>query len=365
MSLRIAIACGGTGGHLFPGVAVAEELIRRGHNILLLVSCKQIDALALEGRSHLRSRALPGIGWPGVLSPQLPSFFMKLAQSWSECRSEFEDFHPSAVLGMGGFTSAVPLMLARRRNVPTLIHESNAFPGRVTRLVAPRVSRILLGFGACAAYLRGERCVVTGTPVRLGLERIDRAQAAERYGLNPQAKTVLIMGGSQGARGINNLVIQALPLWQERRDDWQFIHLTGTGDSNIAEINYRRNRLVSVVKPFSQEMEHLYSLADVVISRSGASSLTEISHYGLPSILIPFPAAADDHQTKNAQVFEERGAALVFAESKLTPERLSQTVKDILENESYRNRLSKAAQALAGAGAAERVAEEIEKCIRN
>jgi UDP-N-acetylglucosamine--N-acetylmuramyl-(pentapeptide) pyrophosphoryl-undecaprenol N-acetylglucosamine transferase len=357
--VKIAIACGGTGGHLFPGLAVAEELRQRGHDTLLLVSAKQIDAMALQGANE-NSHALPGIGWPGFLSPRVFKFGRSLLDSWQECGEVYREFKPTAVVGMGGFTSAVPLLLGRRLHLPTLIHESNAIPGRVTRLIAPWMNKTLLGFDSCAHYLRRAHCVFTGTPVRRGLERIDRAVAAEKYGLNPALPIVLIMGGSQGAHGINQLVMKTLPLWHTNREEVQFIHLAGQADANIAEINYRRQRLTAVVEAFSTEMEHFYSLADVVISRSGAASLTELSHYALPSVLVPYPAAADDHQTYNARIFQDAGAARLLVEDKASPEFLHETVTKILEDKTLRARMSAAAHALAGDGAAQRVAEEIE-----
>jgi UDP-N-acetylglucosamine--N-acetylmuramyl-(pentapeptide) pyrophosphoryl-undecaprenol N-acetylglucosamine transferase len=364
--MKIAIACGGTGGHLFPGLAVAEELRQRGHDTLLLVSPKQIDAIALKGAEEQQTHALPGIGWPGFLSPRIFSFAYSLLTSWRECGQVYRDFQPTAVVGMGGFTSAIPLLLGRRLHLPTLIHESNAIPGRVTRMIAPWVNKTLLGFEGCANYLRRAHCVVTGTPVRRGLARIDRAVAAERFGLNPALPVVLIMGGSQGAHGINQLVLKTLPMWHNQREEVQFIHLAGHADSNIAEINYRRQRLTAVVQAFSTEMEHFYSLADVVISRSGAASLTELSHYGLPSILIPYPVAADDHQSYNARIFEQAGAARIQAESKTTPEALYQAVTEMLDNRELRQRMGAAAKKLAGEDAARRVAEEIEaSCNRN
>ena len=358
--MKIAIACGGTGGHLFPGLAVAEELRERGHDTLLLISPKQIDAIALEGAKEQQSHALPGIGWPGFLSPRIFKFVVSLLSSWRECGRVYRDFQPTAVVGMGGFTSAIPLLLGRRLHLPTLIHESNAIPGRVTRMIAPWVNKTLLGFDGCANYLRRAHCVVTGTPVRRGLGRIDRAVAAEKFGLNPALSIVLIMGGSQGAHGINQLVLKTLPMWNTEREQVQFIHLAGQADANIAEINYRRQRLTAVVQAFSTDMEHFYSLADVVISRSGAASLTELSHYGLPSVLIPYPAAADDHQTCNARIFEQAGAARILVESKTTPETLYQAVAELLANQPGRRRMAEAARGLAGDNAAQRVAEEIE-----
>jgi UDP-N-acetylglucosamine--N-acetylmuramyl-(pentapeptide) pyrophosphoryl-undecaprenol N-acetylglucosamine transferase len=362
--LRIAIACGGSGGHLFPGLAVAEELRLRGHETLLLVSSKQIDAVALQGASEQATKAISTVGWPGF-NPRLFRFATTLLRSWKECRAIFREFKPDAVLGMGGFTSAVPLLLASRRHIFTLLHESNAIPGRVTKLVAPRVNRTLLGFSACGSYLPGAHWVVTGTPVRKGLCRVPREEAAEKFGLNPESKTIFVMGGSQGARGINEIVLKMLPFVSNQREHWQFIHLTGNADANIVEINYRRQRLTAVVKPFSSEMEYLYSLADLVIARSGASSLTELSHYGLPSILIPLPTAAHDHQTCNARIFEDAGAATLFAEGKLTAQRLTEEVTRLLNDPAECQRMGHAAHGLAGKEAAKRVAEEIEKCNLN
>jgi UDP-N-acetylglucosamine--N-acetylmuramyl-(pentapeptide) pyrophosphoryl-undecaprenol N-acetylglucosamine transferase len=366
LPMKIAIACGGTGGHLFPGLAVAEELRQRGHDTLLLVSPKQIDAIALKGAEQQQTHALPGIGWPGMLSPRVFKFGLSLVTSWRECSRVYRDFQPTAVVGMGGFTSAVPLLLGRHLHLPTLIHESNAIPGRVTKVIAPWVNKTLLGFESCASYLRRAHCVVTGTPVRRGLERVDRTVAAEKFGLNPTLPIILVMGGSQGAHGINELILKTLPMWHNRREEVQFIHLTGQADVNIAEINYRRQRLTAVVQAFSTEMEHFYSLADVVISRSGAASLTELSHYGLPSVLIPYPAAADDHQSYNARIFEAVGASKILVENRTSPEMLYEAVSDVLTNDKLRGSMAAAAQKLAGVDAAKRVAEEIEaSCNRN
>jgi UDP-N-acetylglucosamine--N-acetylmuramyl-(pentapeptide) pyrophosphoryl-undecaprenol N-acetylglucosamine transferase len=358
--MKIAIACGGTGGHLFPGLAVAEELRQRGHDTLLLVSPKQIDTVALEGAKEQQAKALPGIGWPGFLSPRVFKFGLTLLRSWRECGEVYRDFQPTAIVGMGGFTSAIPLLLGRRLHLPTIIHESNAIPGRVTRYIAPLVNKTLLGFASCANYLRRAHCVVTGTPVRRGLARVDRLAAAEKFGLNPALPIVLVMGGSQGAHGINQLIHKTTAMWHADRDEVQFIHLTGQADANIAEINYRRQRLTAVVRGFSTEMEQFYSLADVVISRSGAASLTELSHYGLPSVLVPYPAAADDHQTFNARIFEQAGAAKILVESRTTPEELHRVVGEILTDKARREKMAAAARSLAGVDAAKRVAEEIE-----
>jgi UDP-N-acetylglucosamine--N-acetylmuramyl-(pentapeptide) pyrophosphoryl-undecaprenol N-acetylglucosamine transferase len=360
--MRVAIACGGTGGHLFPGLAVAEALHRHGHEALLLVSPKQIDATALAAYPQFRAQSLPGAGFPGLWSPRIFPFAGKLFQAWSRCQEIFEEFKPDAVLGMGGFTCAVPLLAGRKRKLPTLIHESNAIPGRVTRLISRKVSKVLLGFAPCARYLPGASCIVTGTPVRQGLIRHSRVEAAERFGLNPDAQTIFITGGSQGAHGLNEVVMRTLPEWKDRRDEWQFIHLTGDKDANLCEVNYRRQKMVALVKAFSPDMDYFYSLADLVIARAGAASLTEISSYGLPSILVPYPAAAEDHQMRNAEIFEQARAALVRREAQLTPELLNRLTREILGDRGRWEAMQRAARGLDQPTAAERVAEEVVAC---
>ena len=363
-SLRVVIACGGTGGHLFPGVAVAEELQRRGHDTMLLVSQKQIDQTALRGRDDLKAHALPAIGWPGLFTPRVFTFFWRLWQTQRQCKALFRDYKPAAVLGMGGFTSAVPLWSAREHGIPALIHESNAVPGRVTRLVARMVDKVLVGFRKCADVLRGAACVVTGTPVRSSLKTVPREEAAARFGLDPKLKTVLVTGGSQGAQGINRVVCETLPRWDDHRDSWQFVHLTGEADEGWVVDAYRRQNFKVMVQAFSSEMADLYSLSDLVISRSGASSLTELSHYHLASILIPYPSAADDHQTANARIYEDAGAAVLHRQEELSPEILDASVRRLLGDEERLSGMKKAAGSLGVPDAAARVANELESCAR-
>jgi UDP-N-acetylglucosamine--N-acetylmuramyl-(pentapeptide) pyrophosphoryl-undecaprenol N-acetylglucosamine transferase len=362
MKLRVVIACGGTGGHLFPGIAVSDELKARGHDTLLLVSSKQIDAIALKG-SEQKSRAVDSMGYPG-LNLKIFKFLGSLWSSYRECGRIFDEYRPDVVLGMGGFTSAMPLVQGRRRKLPTFIHDSNGFPGRVTRLFANRVTRVLIGFEECARHLPPGRTLFTGTPVRHGLEVLPRPEAAAKFGLDPERRVILVMGGSQGARGINEAISKMLPLAADFKSDWQFVHLAGQNDVQFVELNYKREGFKAVVLPFCSEMAHAYSAADLIVARSGASSLNETAHYGIPSILIPYPHAADDHQRLNALIFEQIGAAKVFFENKLKPEQLLESFKELLTDPEARRVMSGASTTLAGTHAARRVAEEIEKCCR-
>lgn len=359
---RAVIACGGTGGHLFPGLAVAEALKDRGHEVLLFVSEKEIDSLALQAHPEFRSEKLPSIGMPSVLSPAFVRFLRRSWESLGTCKATYRRFRPSVVLGMGGFTSTAPLLAGRLQKLPTFVHESNAIPGRANKLAARFVSKVLLGFGACAEHFPGRSCAITGTPVRrdLGAQR-DRTEALATFRLDPNRRTLLVMGGSQGASGINQVLFKAAPLL--RGEALQIIHLTGERDDRLAAANYQREDIPHYVAPFHHKMGEAYSAADLVISRAGAASLSELSQFGLPSILVPYPYATDDHQTFNAQVFAHAGAAELLPEPRIAPEAFATLIVNLLANADRRETMAAAARALLPRDAAGNVADEIEKAV--
>jgi len=360
---RVAIACGGTGGHLFPGLAVAEALKERGHEILLFVSEKNIDSVALKAHPDFRSEKLPSIGMPSMLSPAFVRFLRRSWESLSHCRVVYRKFRPAAVLGMGGFTSTAPILAGRWQKLPTFIHESNAIPGRANKMVARfTASRVLLGFADCAPHFPESECIVTGTPVRRTLGApIDRATALASFRLEENRRTLLVMGGSQGAAGINQTLFKCAPLLKDQ--PIQIIHLTGERDDRLAAANYQREDIPHYVAPFHHKMEEAYSAADLVISRAGASSLSELSHFGLPSILIPYPYATDDHQTFNAKIFADADAAELQQEAKITPDTFAAMVSNLLTNDRRRGQMAAAARAILPRDAAANVADEIEKAV--
>lgn len=361
---RAVIACGGTGGHLFPGLAVAETLKERGHEILLIVSEKNIDSLALKAHPDFRYEKLPSIGMPSMLSPAFIRFLRRSWESLGYCRGIYRKFRPSVVLGMGGFTSTAPLLAGRFQKLPTLIHESNAIPGRANKFAARFTSKILLGFAACQPHFPGRDCAVTGTPVRRNLgAALDRAEALASFRLDPARRTLLVMGGSQGASGINQTLFKCASLLREQ--PIQIIHFTGERDDRLAAANYQRDEIPHYVAPFHHKMEDAYAAADLIISRAGASSLSEISHYGLPSILIPYPYATDDHQTFNAKVFSDAGAAELQPEPKIAPDAFALLVTNLLTNDRRREQMAAAARAILPRDAAGNVADEVEKAARS
>jgi len=356
--MNFAIAAGGTGGHLFPGLAVGEVLRARGHEVMLIVSEKEIDTVATQGRAEFRIEKVAGVGLQGKSPIALIKFALKFYAGLRQCRALFATFRPSAVLGMGGFTSLAPILAGRKRNVPTFVHDSNAIPGKANKLNARFCSAVLLGFAECAQYFPNQECIVTGTPVRSSLvQAVERAQALESFGLTGDRKTLLVMGGSQGAHGLNVALTRALT---ELRDHpLQVIHLAGKQDEAMVREAYAEAGIPASVAAFFHRMELAYRAADLAIARSGAASLTELSHFSLPSILIPYPFAAEDHQTLNARIFERAGAAVLLPEREATAEVLGQKIRVLLDEPGRLSEMSVRSAALAPRDAAERVADVI------
>ena len=311
--MKIAIACGGTGGHLFPGLAVADVLLARGHQVLVFISEKEIDSLATQGRDDLQLEKLPSVGMPHVFSPSIVRFLSGFFNSFQKCKQLFDKFQPDAVLGMGGFTSTAPILAGRSRKVPTFIHESNAIPGKANKITARLTSGVLLGFEECATYFPKSRTEFTGTPIRKSLlAPVNRHAVFEKFGLCEGVQTLLIMGGSQGAQGLNRAASSALTTFSS--SELQVIHFTGKHGEETVRAEYNAQGRAAYVSAFHHEMQEAYSIADLAVSRSGAASLTELSHFGIPSVLIPYPFAAEDHQTLNAQIFVRAGASILCRE---------------------------------------------------
>ncbi|MEI8234467.1 MAG: undecaprenyldiphospho-muramoylpentapeptide beta-N-acetylglucosaminyltransferase [Verrucomicrobiota bacterium] len=358
--MKIAIAGGGTGGHLFPALAVGEVLLERGHEVLIFISEKEVDALAIQGRREFRFEKLPSVGMPRLFSPAMLTFFRRFNASLAPCRRIFAEFRPDAVLGMGGFTSTPPILAGKLRGVPTFVHESNAIPGKANRLNARLVDVVLLGFAECQRYFPRAHCEVTGTPIRRSLSRrLPREEALAAFGLQPGTPTLLIMGGSQGAHGINEAARAAAS--GGGLAGIQVIHLTGAGGAPAMEQAYRAAGVRAHVAPFCHQMEAAYSAADLAVARSGAASLSELSHFALPSLLIPYPAAAENHQQFNAEIFARAGAAALLKESQTTGEALASAIRKLIQDPARLQIMAKACGSLAPRDAAICVADTIER----
>jgi len=368
----VAIACGGTGGHLFPGIAVAEELKKRGCAVALLISPKDVDQQAVKSASGMEIFTLPAVG---LQNKNYFSFAKSFWNSFRASRKIFKQRQPAAVLAMGGFTSAPPILAARKFGVKTFLHESNTVPGRANRFLSRFMDEAFVGFPETAARLRAKKISVTGMPVRPQFrwsEATDEparedarptkiANCRAALGLDRNRPVILVMGGSQGASGLNEMILSALPLLAGK--NWQWLHLTGANDFEKVKADYAALELNAVVKPFLAEIDLALGAATISVSRSGASSLAEIAAMRVPSLLVPYPTAADNHQFFNATAFEKTGAAKLLEQKNSTPEKVAALLCELVEDSAAREKIQAALTQWHAPKAAEQVAENILSAI--
>ncbi|MFZ1072350.1 MAG: undecaprenyldiphospho-muramoylpentapeptide beta-N-acetylglucosaminyltransferase [Verrucomicrobiia bacterium] len=354
----VAIACGGTGGHLFPGLAVAEQLTRRGCAVALLISPKDVDQQAVKSARGVEIITLPAAA---LQNRNYLSFAGSFVKSLFAAQKVFRRRKPDAVLTMGGFTGAPPVWVGKNFGAKTFLHESNTIPGRANRLLARFVDGAFVGFPEAVARLKTRKVKTTGTPVRPQFQPGDAAGCRTALGLESDRPMIMVMGGSQGASGINEMILSALPLLAGR--DWQWLHLAGAGGFEKVKQAYAARGFSAVVKPFFAEMDIALGAATAAVSRAGASSLAELAAMRLPSLLVPFPAAAGDHQFFNARAFEKTGAARLLEQKDATPEKVAAMLRELVENEPARKAMQAALVKWHAPKAAEQIAENILSAI--
>jgi len=358
----VAIACGGTGGHLFPGLAVAELLRQSGCAVQLWISSKEVDhegvAAAPAGMQVIR---LPAVGFQRG-NPL--GFVLGLGKSLRRARLEFRRQPPCAVLAMGGFTSAAPIWTARQRGIPSFLHESNSVPGKANRWLAPWVDQAFISFPAAAQRLRCRNIVRTGTPVRTAIRTMDTAACRRSFGFDADRPVLLIAGGSQGAGAINQLLVSSLGLLSSRFPRLQFLHLTGPKDFDKVRSACQALGGTAVVRAFQSDMAAALGAASAAVSRAGASSLAEFAAAHLPAVLVPYPAAADNHQFLNARAFVESGAALLLEQDAATPGLLAGSIEKIIEPSGFRESMRSALSQWDHPDAAQQIVTRILAAIR-
>ncbi len=311
---HVAIACGGTGGHLFPGIAVGREVLARGGRATLFISEKEVDRQAVAAINDLAVVALPSVG---LTKGRWLAFLAGVLRSRQLAREQFRKDPPQVVLAMGGFTSAGPVLAARAAGAVCCLHDSNVIPGRANRWLARFADRVFVAFPEARIRFKVPS-EVTGTPVRKEFHTVTSRSARAALGLRPDDPVLLIMGGSQGAAGVNRLLLEALPFLVEHFPRLQFVHLTGATDLEAVQSAYLRLGVKAVVQVFCADMHHALGAATLAVSRAGGSSLAELAATRTPAVLIPYPAAADQHQQFNAAALARTGAARVVAENAIS-----------------------------------------------
>jgi UDP-N-acetylglucosamine--N-acetylmuramyl-(pentapeptide) pyrophosphoryl-undecaprenol N-acetylglucosamine transferase len=346
---RLLIAASGTGGHLFPAIATAQQL--PDFKIEWLGVPDRLETQLVPSDYPLHTIAVGG--FQKKLGLDTLKTFSKLLLSVFQVRKLLQQGKFQAVLTTGGYIAAPAILAARSLGLPVVLHESNALPGKVTRWLSPLCTRVAIGFEAAANYLPRAQTVYVGTPVR---EQF-RSAAALDLAIPAGVPVIVVVGGSQGAVSVNKMVRQCAPAWVEA-GAW-IVHLVGESDSEANSFSHSQYMAL----PFYNNMAALLQRATLAISRSGAGSLTELAMTKTPSILIPYPFAAEDHQTVNAKVFADAGAALLMPQEGLTAEFLEGKILGLLRSSETLERMAIAAEQLAVTNSAEMLAALIKSLI--
>jgi UDP-N-acetylglucosamine--N-acetylmuramyl-(pentapeptide) pyrophosphoryl-undecaprenol N-acetylglucosamine transferase len=358
--IRSIIAGGGTGGHLFPGLAIADEFIKRYERakILFVTGRKKMESDILSRTNFLQSsidvEGLKGRGWAKGFKTLL-----KLPLSFFQSFSIIKGFSPRVVIGVGGYSSGPVCMIAKLMGIPSAIHEQNSYPGLTNRLLCRVVDRVFISFEESRAHFSGGELLLTGNPIR---EEFLSEDKAERTG--NKTFTILILGGSQGARVINRTVVETLSILKENGRDLCVIHQTGESDYSEVVKTYERAGVKGDVLPFIEDMSRAYDHADLVISRAGATTVSELAVLGKPSILIPYPHAANRHQETNAQILVKAGGAEMILQEALNSERLAGSLMRYMDDQPGLNEMGTKARKVGRGDAAKVIVDQLMEMIK-
>ena len=355
--MRLLLAGGGTGGHVFPAVAIAERL-------------KEIDPDAVVHfvgtKKGLEFRILPTLGWP-LSTIDISGFVGKgigaklalgpqLIKSIRQSLRLLEEFRPDVVIGVGGYASGPVGVAARMKGIPFVLHEQNASPGLTNRILSRWADRICISFPEAAQAFPAGKTVLTGNPPRQGMEQCPAPSQGK--------PTLLVFGGSRGARAINEAMVESLGHLQDLRDRLVIIHQSGADDLEKVRAQYAEAGWDSAtVVPFIDDMAAAYSQAHLVVCRAGATTLTELTACGRPAILIPYPHAAGDHQSANARALVVKGAALMVPQSELKGNSLATLIRNMIYDHHQLVTMASAAKALGIQGAADSILKECREVI--
>ena len=359
---RIVISGGGTGGHIYPAIAIGNEL--------RLLNPK-LDIIFIGGKERLEARIIPRYNFPFVEIPAegFPrgltlhwfKVIIKVISGFINSISLLRSLKPKVVIGTGGYVCGPVLLGAIILGIPTAIQEQNTVPGLTNRILGRLVDEIHIAFEEAAEYFKNGRTVLTGNPIRRGMggAKIEKSQTYEKLGLNNALKTIFVLGGSQGASSLNDAMIAALPLLKPFAHKIQVVHQARDDDIDIVKSRYEPSNIINLVQPFFDNIHEIYSLTDLMVCRAGAMTLAEVTACGLPAIVVPYPYATANHQTKNAQAMQKTGAAILIKDKELTGERLAKTVISLLEDEKSLAQMANASRQLGKPDAAEEIAKAV------
>jgi len=349
--MKIIVACGGTGGHAFPGLAVAEELRRRGHDVTIWDAGRAIESSVMKS-------------WTGEVfatgaKPLKPRHALSILRSIHRCRRALKKACPDVMLAMGSYSSLPPVLAARMCHVPVVLHEANTVPGKAVEFLSRYAQCVAISFAGTEKYLPNVTTERTGLPVR---EEIIHGQRFDF--IPPEAFTVFVTGGSQGAHAVNELLCEALVMLKHELDKrgevkrpLYVIHQTGAADEGRVMAAYSKEGLPARVHAFEHEMANAFASADIVVARAGASTCFELAACAKPALLIPLPSAMRNHQHFNAEAFATTGAASEGVQAKLTPKTIAHYLLHRYDHPEALTLMTERMRRLATPEAAARVAD--------
>jgi len=356
--MRVIIAGGGTGGHLFPGLAIAEEFKRRN----------EMTEIIFVGTEHgIEARVVPKEGYPikflraegimGVSVKKRISAMAKMTLSFLDSYRIIKQVRPDLMIGVGGYASGAIMFIAAFMSIPSVILEQNCIPGFTNKVLGKLVDAICITYQESISFFPKEKTFLTGNPVRMHILRGSRESGYRFFSLEENLFTVFVFGGSLGAKSINKAVIDSLRYLDDLKDKIQFLHQTGSRDYEYIRNAYRELAFRGMIIPFIYQMGEAYAVSDIVVSRAGATTLAELTALGKPAILIPYPYATGHHQESNARKLFDMGAAKMILDSELSGESLAHAIRELYDNEAMRTEMQKHGRVLGRPEACEKVVD--------
>ena len=371
--MRVIIAAAGTAGHINPGLAIANKIkeIEKDSQIMFIGTTRGLEN-DLVPRAGYELKTIEAYGLSKKVSVENIKKMYKTFKGYGEAKKIIKEFKPDIVIGTGGYICGATILAAHKLKIPTLLHESNAFPGKAIKMLANKTDTILVSFeDAIQRIKKAKNIVFTGTPVKIKKKEyteIERKSIINSIGLNEKEPTVLIFGGSQGAKRINETILKIIKDKDER--DYQIIWATGPKQYDIVKEELEKNNIninnISKIKviPYIYNMEEIMNVVDIIVARSGAMTITEISNLGKPSILIPLPNVSYNHQLYNAKALEKVGAAKIILDNEITDINLNKAIEAIIANPRSMEEMGKNALKISTTDAVEKIYIEIEKLVK-
>lgn len=364
--MKLVIAGGGTGGHLFPGIAVAEEFLARdpGNDVLFVGTERGIEARAVPAAGY-RLELISAAGIRGKRGFSQFTGIAKMFYGYAQSRKVLKSFRPDLVLGVGGYASLPMVLAAGGMRIPRFIHEQNAIPGQTNRLLARFADQVFITLEESARYFPKESTLLTGNPLRrqildmVGSINPDAAGNCSESGSGTQEFHLFIFGGSQGAHAINMAMVAALPLLKESRVKLAITHQTGEKDCEEVAGAYRAAGIDARVTPFISDMASEYARADLIVCRAGATTIAEVTACGKACLFIPFPHAVDDHQRRNAEALLKKDACFMLLEQELSGDRLAEMITGLAADSAKVKQTAELAFGLARLDAARIIVDQM------